>query len=361
MLDRKGTMTDRGRVEALLRREKPDRVPIWPFAPQGFAMINAGYTIAEAYNNPEKSLHAQRWCSEQYGWVCSPRIGYAAYGCWEFGGEIKWPSGEFSQAPMITKYAAETEQDVWNLKTPDVKTAGIIPLLMEFCRISSQERFDNELFNVVVFGAGMPFTIAGNICGPDKLCKWILKKPDVAHRLLRLATDHIIEAGRYWKDTFGIDGILPRGGEATASNQLISAKQFEQFALPYIKEVNEAFLNMGYKHLYVLVSGDHNDDLPHWAQVPMGDPGFVCFGHEVDLEIAAKCFPNDIILGNLEPALIQTGTPQQVYELTKICIEKGKKCPGGFIFSPGDDLPPMAPPVNVWMMTKAVTDFGWYD
>ena len=27
-----GAMTDRQRVEALLRREKPDRVPVYPFA-----------------------------------------------------------------------------------------------------------------------------------------------------------------------------------------------------------------------------------------------------------------------------------------------------------------------------------------
>ena len=40
---------------------------------------------------------------------------------------------------------------------------------------------------------------------------------------------------------------------------------------------------------------------------------------------------------------------------------KGKKCSGGFIFSPGCDLPPTILPINAWMMTKAARDFGWYN
>jgi uroporphyrinogen decarboxylase len=66
-------------------------------------------------------------------------------------------------------------------------------------------------------------------------------------------------------------------------------------------------------------------------------------------------------MGNIEPAIIQSGTPQQVYELSRICIEKGKKIPGGFILAAGCELPPKAPPYNVWMMTKAINDFGWYE
>jgi uroporphyrinogen-III decarboxylase len=40
---------------------------------------------------------------------------------------------------------------------------------------------------------------------------------------------------------------------------------------------------------------------------------------------------------------------------------KGKEFPGGYIFSSGCEMPPKAPPYNVWMMTKAVNDFGWYE
>ena len=361
MAQRKERMTNRERVEALLRREKPDRVPIWPFGAAAFHTVYTGTSIADAFNKPDVSLAAQRKTCQDFDWVFVPMFGYASYGGWELGGDIKWPSGEYAQAPTVARFPVETADDVMNLKVPDVKTAGIIPLMKGFYDLALQERLDNEPFNVMVMGCNMSFTLAGNISGPEKLCKWILKKPEIAHRLLQLANEHIIKLAEYWKELYGVEGVLPLGGEPTSANQLISPKMFAEFAMPYIKEVNEKFLEMGYKHLYAHICGEQNENYPYWAQIPMGDPGIISVSQEVDLETAAKYFPNDVILGNLEPTIIQVGTAEEVYEATRKVIEKGKKLPTGYIFSPGCDTPPMAPVDNVMAMTRAVNDFGWYD
>lgn len=357
---REGVMTDRERIEVMLQRKKPDRVPIWPFAYGGFCSLNAGYSIAEAYNNPQKALEAQRWCCEQYGWVFAPGFNYAAYGGWEFGGDIKWPTSKFDQAPTITRYPVQTEEDAWNLQLPDITRAGFLPLLFAFNRLSSQERLDNEPFNISVRGGGA-FGRACNICGLENLLRWTIKRPEIVHHLLRLATDHSIQVCEYMKDNFGLEGALVRCGEATTSNQLISTNTFKEFALPYLKESHNKILSLGYRNIYLHICGEQNANLTYWAQVPMGDPGIVSIGHEIDVQKAAEYFPNDIIVGNLNPSIIQTGTPHEVYEASRIVIEKGRKCSGGFIFSPGCELPPMAPSINVWMLTKAANDFGWYD
>ena len=118
---------------------------------------------------------------------------------------------------------------------------------------------------------------------------------------------------------------------------------------------------MGYKTILFHICGEHNGNLPYWSKVSMGDPGLISFGHEIDLETAANYFPNDIIVGNLEPNIIQAGTPEEVYKAAMRVIEKGKKLPCGFMFAPGCEMPPKAPVENVRMMTKAVNDFGWYD
>jgi len=360
MAKRTASMTDRERVEALLNRKKPDRIPIWPFAKEGFATVYAKASIVDAYNKPGVALAAQRKACQDFGWVFAPQLGYAAMGGWEFGGDIKWPSSEFAQAPAVASYPVDTPDDAMNLKMPDVKHAGIFPIMMELCKLSSQERLDNEPFNVVFIVEG-PFTIAGNICGPDKLCKWLIKKPEAAHCLLRLASDFLIGIAQYWKDTFGTDGVLPLVCEPISSNQMISPKQFKQFAQPYIKVFHEKMLAMGYKHIWCFLSGDHNANLPYWAQIPMGAPGFVHVDNRIELEAAAYHFPNDVIVGNLEPAIIQVWTPEKIYEVCRKIIEKGKTIPNGYIFSTGDEIPPMAPPENVMAMTKAVNDFGWYD
>jgi len=360
MQKRKARMTDRERIEALLRREKPDRVPIWPFAYMGFATVYTGTAISDAYNKPKVAYEAQRKTCQDFGWVFTPMMGYAAYGGWELGGEIKWPSGEFSQAPTVLRHPVQTPEDVANLKVPDVKTAGIIPLMKEFYDIAAQEMLENEPFNVMAMGPNMSFTTAGNISGPDVLCKWILKKPDTAHLLVKRANEHIKQVAEYWREIYGVDGVLPMGGEPTSANQLISPRMFEKFALPYITEINQLFLTLGYKHLYAHICGEQNANLPYWAQIPMGNPGIISIGHEVSLETAAKYFPNDIILGNVEPAIIQTGSPDQVYEATRKNVEDGKALGQGYVFSPGCELPPMAPIENIKAMNQAVFDHGWY-
>lgn len=85
---------------------------------------------------------------------------------------------------------------------------------------------------------------------------------------------------------------------------------------------------MGVKHIHTHICGEQNLNLPHWSQVPMGEPGIISFGHEVDLDIASKYFPNDIIMGNVEPTVIQEGPPEEAYDLSRICIEKGKSILG---------------------------------
>ena len=151
-------------------------------------------------------------------------------------------------------------------------------------------------------------------------------------------------------------------GEASTANELISPKQFEEFALPYDKKIAESMLAMGYKHIIAHLCGEQNLNLPHWQTINFGDPGILTIGHEIELETIAKYFPNDISMGNLEPAIIQTRTPEQVYEAAKKNIDDGMtKCPGGYIFSPGCGTPPRAPSENIMAMTRAIKDVGWYE
>lgn len=347
-------MSPQERMDALMNGQRPDRVPFVPFA-YGFCARNVGYPVASIYNDPEKSFWAQIWTQEQYGFDGSPVFGYASYGAWEFGGKVKFPSSQWSQAPSITHHPVESEGDVERLELPDVKTAGSLPLKMEFSKLVEKHGQPIEI------SCGNPFTWAGNICGLDRLCRWMIKRPELAHRVLQLATDHGVDVARYWVQTFGAERIVARDGLPTASNQVISPKHFEEFVLPYQKQLHQRILALGVKHFFIHICGDQNENLPYLAQVPMGEPGICSFGHEVDITTAIKYFGDScIIAGNVEPQVIQNGTPQQVYELCRQAIEKGKYAPRGYILMPGCELPVMAPPYNVYMMMKAIDDLGWY-
>ena len=76
MKNHKGAMTERERIETLLDRRTPDRVPIWPFMPNGFAVRYNNLSIADAYTNPPGLYESLRKTARDFGWVFVPR-GYA--------------------------------------------------------------------------------------------------------------------------------------------------------------------------------------------------------------------------------------------------------------------------------------------
>ncbi|MBI2853124.1 MAG: hypothetical protein HYX84_08545 [Chloroflexi bacterium] len=363
----KATMTNKERMEALLRREKPDRVPHWPTA-TSFAVIQSGGTIADRYvamyDTGEKGAYtrqmvyeAEKKACRDFDWVFAPTV-LSLVNRGAFGGEVKLPTSKYSQGAFETKWAANTEDEVMALKVPDVK-ACITPEITDFYKRVYQDADNNKAF--VTFGCLSVMNTAAGIAGYDKLCKWMIKAPEVAHRLIRLASDYQIAIAQYIKDTFGVKSVMPTGANAAASNQLISPKHFEQFALPYLKEVHEKILAMGFRHLETHPCGEQNLNLPYWQYVPLGDPGIFWLGDEVALATAAKYFPNDIMMGNLESTIIQCGTPTEVYEAARKVIEQGKSLAGGFILRSACELPPLAPPENMIAITRALNDFGWYD
>jgi len=350
---RQDQMTKDERMTALLNRQPLDHVPVYGII-GGFAAVNVGYQIADTFGN--KGFEAFAWTTEQYGLQDLPMTGYAALGAWEFGGEIALPSGEYSQAPIVTRYPAPTEEAAWKVERPDVRSAGILPIAIEASKVLAASSEDYLMLLTV--GA---WDVACSITGPEQISRWVIRKPELAHRLLRVATDFLVDMAQYWVDTFGPERLLAFSTHAQTSNQVISPLVFQEFCLPYIKETHQKLLAMGYRHFLCHICGEQNLNLPYWAEIPMGDPGIASFGHEVDLEVASTYFPNDVIMGNVEPAVIQAGRPEEVYELARVCIEKGRRHPGGFMLGPGCEMPPKAPSYNVWTMVKAVSDFGWYE
>ena len=239
---------------------------------------------------------------------------------------------------------------------PDYKTAGGIQAAMEFSKLQEAEGA------MIWFHHRSPFTMASNICGVENFMKWLFKKPALCEKLIEMATDHIFEVLNYWVDTFGEDKIFVFNSSPSESNQVISPKFFRKFAIPALGEYHDRLNRVGIKHYFFHICGDQNMNLPDLAEVcSWPHPGILSFGQEVDIKVAAQFFPEDIIFGNIDPIIIQIGTPQKLYSLCERIITDGKRCPGGFILGTGCDIPPNAPATNVFAMTKAVNDFGWYD
>ena len=347
-------MTSSERIEALLAGRPMDRIPHFPFL-SGFCAKNMGYPISTIYRDADKSFDAQLKTLQQYGFDWGPIYGYASYGTWEFGGNVEMPAGDYQQAPAHKLFPVKTQADMETLQLPDVKTAGCLPTAMAFSKLQEKHHMP---VSVVVGGC---FTLAGNICAVETLCRWILKKKEVAHRIMRLATDHIVDIVRYWVDTFGPERVIPQIWEPLASHLIISPRMFKQFVLPYLIESSEKILSMGVRHILYHICGEQNDNLDAWATVPTGDPGLCSFGEKIDIARAIDVMgANNIIIGNIDPGVILAGKPDEIYALCRETIEKGKLAPRGFMLSSGCEVSPETPGYHVHMMQKALQDYGSY-
>ena len=353
---RQDNMTGMERMEALFHYQAVDRVPIGSMS-DGFNTKNAGYTIGDAFDDPEKSFKALGWALEQYAWDPVPHIpsAHTILAAADFGGRVRSPQGDYEGAMVIEAHPVHSENDVANLAMPDPKTAGRIPISRQVARLQKENGLP------VFFFSRSPFTMAANICGVEQFLRWTIKKPEICETLLKMSLEHIFNVLTDWVDTFGVENLFVWTSSPSESNQLVSPKIFKRFALPYHEEYHSRLKALEIKRFGFHICGDQNLNLPLLSEsMPWQHPSILSFGHEVDLESAAAYFPQDIIYGNIEPAIIQTGPPEKIYDLCRIAIEKGKKIQSGFILGPGCGLPAMAPPVNVYAMTKAVHDFGWY-
>ena len=344
-----------GRIDDLLIYRRPDRVPVGSLS-LGFNALNAGYQVREVLDDPEKCFQAAVWTADLYDWDPIPQTpDHTVWGAIDFGGEIRMPQGRYESSLIITSHPVQSEKDLETLNLPDPKTAGRIPLSMRFARLQAENGLP------VFFSSRSPFTVAANICGLENFCRWMIRKPALCRELMRLALDHILNVLAYWIKTFGADGIFVWMSNPNESNQVISPEHVAEFALPFHLAYHERLKATGIQRFGLHLCGDQNLNLPLFAEAdPWPHPSVLSFGHEVNIEVAARYFPEDIIFGNLDPTLLQTATPHRIYELCREIIERGKKAPGGFILAPGCGIPATAPPVNVFAMTKAVYEVGWY-
>ncbi|MBW1804017.1 MAG: hypothetical protein JRJ85_25200, partial [Deltaproteobacteria bacterium] len=321
-------------MAALMRYRKPDRVPIFGMG-DAFSMINCGHTLADIQRDPEKTWNAIQGTCEQYGW--EPLWEHTAHtilGSWDFGARMNMPDSPYAMAVAVDVPAVETEEDVRNLKMPDPKTAGAIPQRMTFSRLQY------EAGGPVTFFSRSPFVTATDICGLEPFARWLIKKPQLCNRLIRMAFDHVLNVLQYWVDTFGAQNIVYHMSSPSEANQIFSPGQIREFAIPYHLKFHRKRRAMGIDKFFFHICGEQNLNLPYLSEMAAGpdgwpNPSILSFGHEIDLEAAAGFFPEDIIMGNVNPVVFQNGTPGQVYEHCRMRIEKGKTIPGGFILAPG--------------------------
>ncbi|MDZ7342532.1 MAG: hypothetical protein ONB27_14330, partial [candidate division KSB1 bacterium] len=182
----------------------------------------------------------------------------------------------------------------------------------------------------------------------------VYERPEFVKELLRIVTDKLIE----YLDFCWEEEKLPVPKDFAWTDDLaagLSAEVYQKIVLPYEKKLRFHF--DGYLSFHMCGKTDH---LLEIFRDELKINEYQGFGYEVDLDRIGQIMGGKVVLiGNVNPMLIHSGTPEQVREATRNVIEKLAPY-RGLIVQDGNNIPPGSPIENINAMMEAAEMYGRY-
>jgi uroporphyrinogen decarboxylase len=366
----------RERVTKAKRFEEPDRVPVIPALAHRFLVPKVGVLFKDYYSNPEIMLHtqilAQKWLLENvrtdaYS-IMGPWVGawtdfQNSFEAGSLGCEIVFSDDDI---PWVGPGWVKTEKDLKKLEKMDFIRSGLNARQIEYRKamIKIAEKYPVRFQGGHIFYLGSnpslthtsdgPFGVAGDLMGKSEIFLAAKERPAFVRDLLRIVTDKLIQ----YLDFCWEEEKLPTPRDFSWTDDLavsLSAETYREIVLPFEKRLRFHF--DGYVSFHMCGKTDHLLEI-FADELHINE--FQGFGYEVNLDrIAAVMGGRVVLIGNVNPMLIHSGTPDEVREATRRVIEK-LALHKGFIVQDGNNIPPGSPLENINAMMEAAELYGRY-
>ncbi|RSD34677.1 MAG: uroporphyrinogen-III decarboxylase [Methanohalophilus sp.] len=353
-------MTSAERMASVMAGEKPDRVPVNPFA-LGYTSKITGVSLGDFYADGDKCFDAQFTSMRLHGYEATPMYGYASCGAWEFGGKIGFPYGKGQGAPFVVEHPVKDIEDIEKLTVPDFKDE-LPGAYKEADKVAARSA---ELGMPVSIQLGSVFTTASVVADTSEFIIWTVMEPEATHELLGKVTEMFINALDFFADKYGAENLLPFDGGPSESNTMISPDMFGEFAYPYMKRIHTHMKDIGVKSVLMHPCSDQNKNIPYYVKMreELGWSGKYVwlFGPETPVKDQVKAFgDHDVICGNIQPSLFLTESYEDLLEICRENIAEGMNSPSGYMLAPGCEFPVDAPPKKLMAMIDAADMYGKY-
>ena len=347
MSDYKDEMNAIERKAAYFRGERVDRLPC-SLMFEETAAVYAGIDVEEYYFDSDKMLESEKYIVRELG-VESAGINVTLRGMGEaFGSKMGYNSDRASHLiePALKDYKMLQHMDIVNpLKD------GRLPIILD-----SLGKIKKELGKEVSIGSGVsgPISAASAVRGTTNLVRDMIKDKENLHKLLDLMTECNLA---YAKEVYERYGLVCGIGDPISSADLISPKQFREFAKPYLeKTINGIYKITGQKttlHICGKTKGIWED---------IADMNLSAFSVDncEDIELLKNVIGDKMcIIGNIDPvSIVRNGSIDDVYSSVKECIVKASDSPNGYIVASGCDIPAGAPIENIKAVTEATKKYS---
>jgi uroporphyrinogen-III decarboxylase len=363
------------RVMKTKRFELPDRVPVIPAINYRFLLRKLGVRFRDYYADPEVMLRSQilgqKWLMENVrtdayaitgawvgGWTDFQNITEAS----SFGCEIYYPEDDI---PVGKEEGwVRTEADLHRLERIDFIHSGLNQRQVEYRRAMMRiaEKYPVRFQGGPVFYPGVnpalthtsngPFTISSHLMGAAELFIAIRERPDFVRELFSVVTDKVLE----WLDFCWQEEQIPNRDFAWTDDlaAYLSARTWHEVLLPYDQKLRDHF---GWASLHMCGQTTHLLEI-FAGELKINE--YQGFGWNVDLDRITHAMGGKVVLlGNVSPLVIATGTPEQVKAETRRVIEKLGPC-RGLIIQDGNNIAPESPLENINAMMAAAEEYGSY-
>ncbi len=351
----------RERIRRATSYEEPDRVPVQLSTNYRFSERFHPISMREYFLDPRKQIMGNllhtRFMFDSFDHdvtgigAMAPNfhntVEASAFGC-----EVVFPEHDVAMAktPLLPDI-----RDVDDLEVPDPRRDGLMAKCFEYYEVFKRE-LGSQMEVHVGGSCDGPFTLATQLVDPRQIVRAMYREPDLVRRLMKICT----EAEIAWiSERLAEEGRDKEDREfwsfADDSCQLLSPKMYEKFVVPYQLKIVEKFSRGK-------VSGIHMcGHVSHLIPVvrKLFHPRQWDFGYPIDPLWAKEVVGDEcVLIGNVSPLLIASGTPREVEEASLRCIQA--VAPGaGYILMDGNNIPP-SPLENVRAMIDAAKKYGYY-
>jgi uroporphyrinogen decarboxylase len=259
--------------------------------------------------------------------------GYNNFHAAALGGKIKFRE---MGAPDLENHFVSSEEDLSKLMLSDLDADETI----KPSKGAAPDQGKIGDTYAVTMTAG-PFTLGARRSGRGH-DEATFKKPAFVEKVINFATDMLI----HLYEPLVVDGTLQliTLADPTASGDLISKKQFEKFAVPYLKKFTD-WAKSKNVHTLVHICGNTTDRLDLFPQT---GASCISLDHKTDMAKAKEALLGKMCFGgNVDPVKVMLNGTVQDVETTCKEIIAAAGTDGGFVLMPGCDIPPTVPYANI--------------
>ncbi len=334
-------------ITKALKGEKADRIPAALIGAGMWSVHHFGVSFEQISTDPSlMSRMIIEMAARLESDIVYVGAGYPNFPVAALGGDIKYRE---IGVPDIMESIANTEADLDRLDPSLVTTDAVLTTIRQ--AYSEVKKALTEY--VVTLTAWGPFTLGARMIGEEAMMKALYKNPSLVRKVTDFSADLLRRIYEPLLVPGGLDIILL--GEPTASGDLISRKQFEQYVIPPLREFIDWVASKGGQTI-LHICGNTTDRLDLYPQT---GAGCISLDHKTDIVRAKSILHGTMCFaGNVDPVkVLLQGSVSDVERTCRDIIEK-VGTDGGFILMPGCDIPPTVPYENIRMFMKVAREWA---